>query len=107
MDKDKEQDKERYDKLMKLLESRFDKIEKTLNSMVQVREVLNGEEYLDNQDLCILFGVTKRTLARYRKMNKINFYRMGGKNFYKASEIKHFLKNKEEQESGNSSSSEE
>ena len=96
MDKDLEKDNEMYDKLIKFLESRFNKIDKTLNSMVQVREVLNGEEYLDNQDLCLLFGVTKRTLARYRKMNKIKFYRMGGKNFYKASEIKHFLKNKEE-----------
>ena len=95
MDKGKDKDKERHDWLMKFLESRFDKIDKTLNSMVQVREVFNGEEYLDNQDLCLLFGITKRTLARYRKQNMIKFYQMGGKSYYKASEVKQFFDKKD------------
>ena len=35
--------------------------------MITVKDVMDGDELLDNQDLCLLLGITKRTLATYRQ----------------------------------------
>ena len=45
-------------------------------------------------DLAELLGVSQRTLARYREKGLIRYYNMkdNGKNFYLASEIQEFLK---------------
>ncbi len=55
---------------------------------------LDGDTLLDNQDLCQLFGVTKRTLARYRQKKLVSYYMIDGRTYYKASEIQTFLKKK-------------
>ncbi|MCS2917010.1 hypothetical protein NXW71_00160 [Parabacteroides merdae] len=46
---------------------RFDKIEDRLNRMNRRTSALDGDKLLDNQDMCELLGITKRTLARYRQ----------------------------------------
>jgi predicted site-specific integrase-resolvase len=56
--------------------------------------LLNGDKLLDNQDMCQLFGVCKRTIARYRQKKLIRFYTIRGKVWYKASEVEEFLKKK-------------
>lgn len=55
---------------------------------------LDGDVLLDNQDMCELLGVTKRTLARYRQKNKVTYYMIDGRAYYKASEVQGFLKRK-------------
>ena len=66
-------------------------LEKKLDRMSKVKEAMDGDKLLDNHDLCMLLGVTKRTLQRYRQLQKIIFYRIDGKTYYKASEIQEFL----------------
>lgn len=83
---------DQFDKLINLITSRFDKVDKALDSMIKLKELLNGDDYLDNQDLCLLLGVTKRTLARYRQKKLIRSYKISGKTYYKASEMEGFLK---------------
>jgi hypothetical protein len=53
---------------------------------------MDGDKLLDNQDLCLLLGITKRSLARYRQKKLIRFYRIDCKTYYKASEVEEFLK---------------
>ena len=43
---------------------RFDRIDDRLNRMNRQTAALEGDKLLDNQDMCELLGVTKRTLAR-------------------------------------------
>ena len=49
---------------------------------------------LDNQDMCELLGVTKRTLARYRQKKLVTYYMIDGRTYYKASEVQDFLNRK-------------
>ena len=71
---------------------KLDVMDKKLDRMNKVKDAMDGDKLLDNHDLCMLLGVTKRTLQRYRYLNKIVYYRIDGKTYYKASEIQDFLK---------------
>ena len=66
-------------------------MDQKLDRMTKVKNAMDGDKLLDNHDLCMLLGVTKRTLQRYRQLQKITFYRIDGKTYYKASEIQEFL----------------
>jgi hypothetical protein len=80
------------EELRRLLISRFDEIEKKLDRSMQVKIVMDGDKLLDNQDLCLLLGITKRSLARYRQKKLIRYYQVDRKTYYKASEVQEFLK---------------
>lgn len=69
--------------LARVLLKRFDKIENILERMINVKNCLEGDELIDNQDLCLLLKVTKRTLQRYRDLNMIPFYKIDGRMYYK------------------------
>lgn len=47
-----------------------------------------GDEWLDNEDACKLFKVTKRTLQNYRDNFLIPYSQIGKKILYKASDLK-------------------
>jgi hypothetical protein len=49
------------------------------------------EIWLDNQDVCELLHVSKRTLQHYRDTGKIPFSQVGAKIYYKAADINDFL----------------
>ena len=55
---------------------------------------LDGDKLLDNQDMCELLGITKRTLARYRQKKLVTYYMIDGRTYYKSSEVKEFLNRK-------------
>lgn len=59
-------DKNNFEAWMERIMDRFDKQDKTLDKMSKHRNMLDGELLLDNQDLCMLLNVSKRTLQRYR-----------------------------------------
>ena len=88
---------DKLEELLKFINSRFDGIDKKLDSMLNVKDVMDGDKLLDNQDLCFLLGITKRSLARYRQKNLIPYYQGDRKTYYKASEVKDFLKKREKQ----------
>ncbi len=85
------------DKILKELKEyiaeRFNRLEEMLGKSKAAKRELDGEEIIDNQDLCRFLGVTKRTLQRYRNRNLIPFYKIDGKMYYKKSEILEFFKN--------------
>ena len=86
----------RFDGIEKKL-NRFDAIEKKLEQLTKVKEVMDGDQLLDNQDICLLLGITKRSLARYRHKKLIPYYQGDRKTYYKASEVREFLKKREKQ----------
>ena len=59
-------DKEHFEAWMERIMARFSRLDKTLDKMGQHRNMLDGELLFDNQDLCQLLHVSKRTLQRYR-----------------------------------------
>lgn len=85
---------ETLEKLLVTIVDGFARIEKKLERMNRLKDCLDGDTLLDNVDLAELLGVSQRTLARYREKGLIRYYNMkdNGKNFYLASEIQEFLK---------------
>lgn len=77
-----------------LVLNKLESIEKTLKELVSREDKLNGKDLLDNQDLCLLLKVSKRTLQRYRKResNSLTYYKIGQKTFYLMSDVKEFLR---------------
>lgn len=51
-----------------------------------------GDKLLDNQDLCLLFRVSTRTLQRLRAKKKLPFMMISGKAYYRASDVREFIR---------------
>ena len=50
-----------------------------------------GEKWLDNQEVCELLYISKRTLQSYRDNGLIPFSQVNAKIYYKASDISEYL----------------
>ena len=71
-------DKEEFEAWMERIMERFDRTDKTLERMMKRNNCLDGEELLDNQDLCLLLKVGIRTLQRYRAIGMLPYLTMCG-----------------------------
>ena len=87
-------DRETFQMMLHQIMERFDKIEDKLSRMNRQTSALDGDKLLDNQDMCELLGITKRTLARYRQKKLVTYYMIAGRPYYRSSEVKEFLNRK-------------
>jgi hypothetical protein len=55
------------------------------------RTGLNKTEWLDNESVCKLLRISKRTLQSYRDNGTIPFSQIGHKCYYKASDIEQII----------------
>ncbi len=78
----------KFDQLM----MRFDRIDRYLEKMAIKEKLLEGERLLDNQDVCQLLNVSKRTLQRYRSSGELPYQMIYHKTFYKESDVEAFIK---------------
>lgn len=85
-------DKNNFEAWMERIMDRFDKQDKTLDKMSKRRNMLDGELLLDNQDLCQLLHVSKRTLQRYRSTGELPFQTVYKKTYYKESDVHKFIR---------------
>jgi hypothetical protein len=85
-------DKEHFDAWMERIMHRFDRQDKKLDKMSERRNILDGEYLLDNQDLCQLLHVSKRTLQRYRSTGELPFQMLYQKTYYKESDVHTFIR---------------
>jgi hypothetical protein len=74
------------------LMARFDLIDRHLEKMAMKEKLLEGEKLLDNQDVCQLLNVSKRTLQRYRSSGELPYQMIYHKTFYKESDVEAFIK---------------
>lgn len=73
--------------------------QKLLESIEEIKGELNNlkdrsplkEVWMDNQKVCELLFISKRTLQNYRDTSKLKFSQKGHKIYYKASDIDTFL----------------
>ena len=78
---------------MEKLSSKLDLIGKDIKTFITTSDVLeDNEKILDNQELCFLLKVSNRTLQRYRDEGKLPYFRVKAKIYYRASEIRVFIK---------------
>lgn len=52
---------------------------------------ISDEVLLDNQDLCLLLKVSKRTLQRFRSSGRLPYRRIGKKTYYIESDVHKFI----------------
>lgn len=74
------------------LMARLDRIERHLEKMAIKEKLLEGEKLLDNQDVCQMLNVSKRTLQRYRSSGELPYQMIYHKTFYKESDVIAFIK---------------
>ena len=85
-------DKDDFTAWMERIMDRFDMQDKKIDRVINGRNCLDGEELLDNQDLCLLFKVSIKTLQRYRAIGALPYFTISGKVYYKASDVREFIK---------------
>lgn len=78
---------EAFQRLMKKMEE----IESKLD--LQKNKTPLSEKWLDNQDVCQLLHVSKRTLQHYRDAGIIPYSQIGSKIYYRAADVEEHLKN--------------
>lgn len=54
--------------------------------------IFNEEKWLDNQEVCLMMNITKRTLQTYKDKGLVSYSRLNRKNYYKLSDVKALLK---------------
>ena len=74
-------DKETFIKWMEDLFARLDELSK--KEAVPTRPIIDGEPLIDNQEVCCMLNVSKRTLQRYRASGTLHFYLIYHKTWYK------------------------
>lgn len=85
--------RENFEVWMERIQDRFDVIEKQIERLTKVRNCLNGEELLDNQDLMMITKLSERTLQRLRSSGKLPYVSAAnGKCLYRASDVMKFIR---------------
>ncbi len=84
----------RVEEMFRKILDKLESIDGKIVARKQRVHPLDGDALLDNQDMCQLLGVTKRTLARYRQKKLVSYYMIDGRTYYKASEVQTFLTKK-------------
>ena len=78
---------------MQKLFDKLDELCKDVRILRNADKVLSEDDnLLDNQDLCLLFKVSIRTLQRLRSKNELPYMLISGKVYYRASDVRKFIK---------------
>lgn len=85
-------DRDNFVAWMERIMDNFEKIEKKIDRLSNVRNCLDGEQLLDNQDLMMITKMSPRTLQRYRKKGILPYVNQNGKNYYRTSDVHQFIR---------------
>jgi len=70
--------------------TRFEQFAKRVEELC-VRKDKSLQKWLDNQEVCILLNVSKRTLQTYRDNGTLPYSQMGHKMYYKPEDVERVL----------------
>lgn len=85
-------DKDTFEVWMERIMDRFDLLDTKIEKVSKATTKINGEVLLDNQDLCIMLKVSKRTLQRYRVSGMLKFKRINQKTYYSEEAVHDFIR---------------
>jgi hypothetical protein len=82
-----------FESWMRRIMERFDRLENRLEQPDEQKKALtiDGERLFDNQDICFMLNICKRTLQRYRTLGWLPFLRIDQRAYYKESDMKNFI----------------
>jgi chromosome condensin MukBEF MukE localization factor len=83
---------------MEISDNKFDnsmeqilKLLRELLKLMKAKNRLNGENILDNQDVCQMLRLSKRSLQRLRSLGLLSYMQIGQKTFYLESDIMGYI----------------
>jgi len=77
---------------MERLMERFDHLKEQVSTQRSRFMEIDGEELLDNQDVMQLLKISPRSLQRYCSDEKLPYYTISGKIYYKLSDVHQFVR---------------
>ena len=85
-------DKETFEAYMERLLEQVEKVVGALDKKdKKPQNYLTGERLYDNQDICLLLNVSKRTLQRYRD-NGLKYHTILHKTYYREKDVHEFIR---------------
>lgn len=85
-------DKETFEAYMERLLEQVGKVVGALDKRdKKPQNYLNGERLYDNQDICLLLNISKRTLQRYRN-NGLKYHTILHKTYYREKDLHEFIR---------------
>lgn len=81
-------DRETFIAWMERIIERIEIADKKIERLTTQRNVLDGDQLLDNQDLLFLLKISPRTLQRYRSKGILPYIKLDdGRCYYRASDV--------------------
>lgn len=79
--------------------SAFKSLTKELNDMLQLTQevsqayspIFKEEKWLDNQEVCLMLNITKRSLQTYKDKGLLPYSKLNRKNYFKLSDVRALL----------------
>jgi len=66
-------------------------LEMTENVTRKYIPIFKEEKWLDNQEVCLMMNITKRTLQTYKDKGLLPYSKLNRKNYYKLSDVQALL----------------
>lgn len=66
-------------------------LELTEKAIQKYTPIFKGEQWLDNQEVCLMMNITKRTLQTYKDKGLLPYSKLNRKNYYKLSDVQGLL----------------
>lgn len=66
-------------------------LEMTENATRKYTPIFKEEKWLDNQEVCLMMNITKRTLQTYKSKGLLPYSRLNRKNYFKLSDVRALL----------------
>ncbi|BAP31914.1 DNA binding domain protein [Chryseobacterium sp. StRB126] len=79
--------------------SALDEMKNELKELLEMTEsttrkyvpIFKEEKWLDNQEVCLMMNITKRTLQTYKDKGLLPYSKLNRKNYYKRSDVQTLL----------------
>lgn len=84
-------DQRNFEAWMQRIISQFELLNKKIDKQSKSNNKINDEILLDNQDLCLLLKISKRTLQRLRSSGRLPYKRIGKKTYYLESDVHKYI----------------
>jgi len=71
--------------------TRFEALERKMNSLYSEQQDKGLKKWLDNQDVCLILNISKRTLQTYRDNGTLPYSQVNHKIYYKPNDIEQVM----------------
>ena len=75
--------------------TRFEAFTRSVDNLCERHGSKEMKEWLDNQDVCVILNISKRTLQTLRDNGTLGYTMIGNKAYYKPEDVQRIIKGKE------------